>query len=187
MYNILLDRLPTEYDGYLIRSSFRIGLQICMCFEDVDYTDEEKLIIALNLLYGKGIPTDIDAAVKGLSWFMSCGVDKKENSTDNKTLFYWDFDSSRIFSSFKQTYNIDLSCEDLHWFKFISMIGSLDKDSAFNKAIEIRSFDMKDLKGKARTDMQKMKQTLTPPVVYSEEEQKKIDEFNAILGGDING
>ena len=52
MYNMLLDRLPTDYNGYLIRTSFRIGMQICMCLKDDNYTEEEKLGIAFDLLYG---------------------------------------------------------------------------------------------------------------------------------------
>lgn len=67
------------------------------------------------------------------------------------------------------------------------MIGSLDKDCSFNKAIEIRDYDIKNLKGKNRSDMQKMKTNLTPPVEMTDEEQQKLDEFNAQLGGDING
>ena len=54
MTNIILDRLPTEYKGYLIRTSFRIGIQISLCLQDEDYSEEERVLIALNLLYGNG-------------------------------------------------------------------------------------------------------------------------------------
>lgn len=187
MYNMLLDRLPTDYNGYLIRTSFRIGMQICMCLKDDNYTEEEKLGIAFDLLYGYGVPNTLEEAMDGLSWFLSCGQKQKKQSGSNKELFYWDFDSARIFSSFMSTYGIDLTKEDMHWFKFIAMIGSLRKDSAFNSAVEIRSYDMRDLKGKARAEMQKMKNDLTPEREYTEEEQRVIDEFNAQFGGDVNG
>lgn len=187
MFNILLDKLPNEYEGYLIRPSFRIGMQICLCMDDPDYTDEEKAYICLNLLYGNGVP-DIETAVKGLQWFMACGNPEHKTVGENKTLFYWDFDAARLFSSFKQTYGIDLHKVDLHWFEFIAMIGSLDKDSAFQKAVEIRGYDMKDLRGKHRTDMQNMKKNLTPEKKLSDEEQKQLDEFDLLLaGGDVNG
>ena len=186
MFNMLLDRLPTDYKGYLIRTSFRIGIQICLCLDDDEYDDEEKYYIVMNLLYGNSLP-DTDIAIEGLKWFMSCGNPNKQTVSDEKTLFYWDFDAPRLYSSFQQTYNIDLTTADIHWFKFIAMLGSLNKDSSFSQAVEIRQYDMKDLKGKARADMQKMKQNLTPPVEYTDEEQKKLDEFNALLsGGDVN-
>jgi hypothetical protein len=185
--NLILDRLPTDYNGYLIRTSFRIGMQICLCFDDNELTDEEKLSIALNLLYGNGIP-EINVAMDGLSWYMSCGMKQNKETTNNKTLFYWDFDAPRLYSSFLQTYGIDLTTADIHWFKFIAMMGSLNKDSALSQAIEIRNYDTKDLKGKAKLDMIKMKKSLTPPVELSDEEQQRIEEFNALLsGGDING
>jgi len=188
MYNILLDKLPNEYNGYLIRTSFRIGIQICMCLDDVELDDTDKMLISLNLLYGNGMP-ELESAIDGLRWFMACGNPEYKSSDNNdKTLFYWDFDSSRLYSSFKQTYSIDLAKSDLHWFEFIALLGSLDKDSALSKAIEIRDYDIKDVKGKARTDLQKMKKSLTPPIQYNEEEQQKIEEFNSLLnGGDVNG
>ena len=189
MTNIILDRLPTEYKGYLIRTSFRIGIQISLCLQDEDYSEEERVLIALNLLYGNGMPQDLDVAMEGLNWFISCGNDNnKKGSVNDKQLFYWDFDNERIFSSFLATYGIDLTKEDMHWFKFIAMIGSLNKDCAFNKAIEIRDYDMKDLSGKNRIAMQKMKNALTPERKLRQEEQEALDEFNALFdGGDVNG
>lgn len=188
MTNIILDRLPTEYKGYLIRTSFRIGIQISLCLQDEDYSEEERVLIALNLLYGNGMPQDLDVAMEGLNWFISCGNENKKGSANDKQLFYWDFDNERIFSSFLATYGIDLTKEDMHWFKFIAMIGSLNKDCAFNKAIEIRDYDMKDLSGKNRIAMQKMKNALTPERKLHKEEQEALDEFNALFdGGDVNG
>lgn len=188
MTNIILDKLPTEYKGYLIRTSFRIGIQISLCLQDEDYSEEERVLIALNLLYGNGMPQDLDVAMEGLNWFISCGNESKKGSVNDKQLFYWDFDNERIFSSFLATYGIDLTKEDMHWFKFIAMIGSLNKDCAFNKAIEIRDYDMKDLSGKNRIAMQKMKNALTPERKLRQEEQEALDEFNALFdGGDVNG
>jgi len=188
MYNILLDRLPTDYKGYLIRTSFRIGIQICLCLGDAEYTDEEKISIVLDLLYGHGIPNNIDDAVEGLSWFISGGVKQNSTPTNNKTLMYWDFDAPRIFSSFLATYGIDLAKEDLHWFRFLAMLGSLGEHTALSKAIEIRNYDMKDLKGKAKQDMINLKHSLTPPVEYTDDEKEAMEQFDKLLsGGDVNG
>ena len=73
MYNYLLDRLPTEYEGYLIRTDYRIGMQIDMCLSDRSFPEEDRVLNALYLLYGNGIPDDFIVAYKGLVWFMSCG------------------------------------------------------------------------------------------------------------------
>lgn len=189
MYNILLDKLPTDYNGWLIRTSFRIGIQICLCMQDQDLTDNEKTFVALDLLYGKGIPSDLDEALDGLSWFLTSGIKQNKSSGSNKTLMYWDFDAPRIMSSFMATYGIDLSKEDMHWFKFLAMIGSLGEDTSLSKAIEIRNHDLKDLKGKAKQDMINLKHSLTPPVEYSDEEKAVMEEFDKLFdnGGDVNG
>ncbi|MBO4543876.1 MAG: hypothetical protein J5725_11940 [Bacteroidales bacterium] len=189
MYNILLDRLPTDYEGYLIRTSFRIGMQICLCLQDNEFTDEEKIETALTLLYGYGIPTNVELAVQGLEWFITCGIKQNTKTGQNKTLMYWDFDAQRIFSSFMATYGIDLSKEDMHWFKFISMLGSLGENTALSKAIEIRGYDLKDLKGKAKQDMINLKHSLTPPVEYTDEEKAVLEQFDSLFdtGGDVNG
>ena len=42
MYNAMLDRLPEDYNGWLIRTDYRIGVQIQLCISDPDLTDAEK-------------------------------------------------------------------------------------------------------------------------------------------------
>lgn len=188
MYNMMLDKLPTDYKGYLMRTSFRIGVQICLCAKDEDYTEEEKLYIMLNLLYGNGIPHDINVAVEGLHWFLSCGREENNHKSSSKELFYWDFDHEKLYSSFMSTYGIDITKEDMHWFKFVALIGSLRKDSAFNGAVAIRSYDTSELKGKALREMRELQESLKPPVQLSSEEQEALAEFDALFsgGGAIN-
>ena len=75
MYNAMLDRLPEDYNGWLIRTDYRIGVQIQLCISDPELSDNEKTAIALNLLYGRGMP-DLQTAIDGLSWF--CRVEIRQ-------------------------------------------------------------------------------------------------------------
>ena len=59
MLNIILDGFPDEYEGYLIRTDFRVGMQISEALNDVDLAEPEKMMTALRLLYGNGIPPDL--------------------------------------------------------------------------------------------------------------------------------
>ena len=34
MYNFLLDSLPEDYEGYLLRTDYRVGIQISQVLED---------------------------------------------------------------------------------------------------------------------------------------------------------
>ena len=54
MFNMLLDRLPISYKGYLIRTDYRIGIQISLALDDPDLSDNDRVWVALSLLYGAG-------------------------------------------------------------------------------------------------------------------------------------
>jgi len=174
---MLLDPLPSDYEGWLIRTDYRIGIQISLCLTDDELTEEERLLVALSLLYGNGLPP-IETAVEGLGWFMRCGAEKREDSgSKGKQVLWFDFDSARIAASFYQTFGIQLHREKLHWFEFMAMLDSLREDSSLSHAIQVRGTDTANMKGKHRADYERMKRQLTPPVHYSTEEQQAIDDF----------
>lgn len=56
MFNIILDKLPDNFEGYLIRTDFRIGIQISLVLTDVNLHDDEKIKVAVRLLFGTGVP-----------------------------------------------------------------------------------------------------------------------------------
>ena len=184
MFNILLDKLPNEYDGYLIRTDFRIGMQIDMCLKDMELNEDEKIGICLNLLYGRGCPQDIDKALNGLSWFVNCGVDKLQEEQEEEgkqPIFDFDIDSGRIYSAFKKVYNIDLSQEKIHWFKFVAMLGDVG-ECAFTNVINYRTADLTNMTGKMRDTYAKMKRKFALPDLFNDEEKEKIAEFCSKIG-----
>lgn len=54
MFNLLLDALPTEYEGYLIRTDYRIGIQISQALEDEELEPYERIGIASACSTGTG-------------------------------------------------------------------------------------------------------------------------------------
>lgn len=178
MYNILLDPLPTDYKGWLIRTDFRIGIQISLAMIDRDLSDSDKAAVAFNLLYGNGIP-DMETAAEGLRWFLRCGADERTDlPNDNEPpSFFWDFDAGRIWSSFKASYDIDLHTANLHWFEFCNLMASVGKDTSLGKAMEVRNFSIKGIKGEERAKVVKAKMALTPPKQKTEAEK---EEENAL-------
>ena len=175
MYNILLDPLPTEYKGWLIRTDYRIGVQISLALSDPDLSESDKAAVAFHLLYGNGIP-DIETAAEGLRWYLRCGTDERTDIPPNNEppSFFWDFDAGRIWASFKATFGIDLHTANLHWFEFCNMMASVGKDTSLGNAMEIRNFSIKGVKGEERAKVTKAKMSLTPPRKQSEAE--KADE-----------
>lgn len=177
-YNITLDPLPTDYKGWLIRTDFRIGLQISICMEDPDLDDAEKTAAALHLLYGNGIP-DIQTALEGLKWFMRCGAEERDDipNKHQEPLIYYDFDAGRIWASFKATFGIDLYRDKLHWFEFCYLLSSCGEDTSIREAMKIRDYSTKDLKGAERQKLIEAKRALKPPEKESEAERERNDDF----------
>ena len=110
MFNLLLDALPTEYEGYLIRTDYRIGIQISQALEDEELEPYERIGIALSLLYGNGIPS-ADIAYAGLRWFLNAGLDQSQDEEDTGTApeeddgiryFSFDYDAARLYSGFRR-------------------------------------------------------------------------------------
>ena len=173
MYNMLLDRYPTEYRGYLLRTDYRIGIQITLVLEDLDLEDDERMLKALELLYGYGIPDDIMLAINGLKWFMSCGKscsgdsseyldiadidDEVEDSVSSNGKIAYDFeiDSDLIYASMFTQYGVEIDKEKMHWFKFIAMFRCL-KDTELNDLMYYRTVDISKLPKAQRADMRKL-------------------------------
>lgn len=176
MHNAMLDRLPEDYNGWLIRTDYRIGVQIQLCVSDPELSDSEKTATALSLLYGNGIP-DLQTALDGLSWFMCCGNPAANDGTDNEPPAYsFECDSWRLVSAFRKVFGIDISREKLHWFEFVAMLGDLS-GTAFTSVIDIRTTDPSDVDKKKRAEFIRMKNRFALSSQYTPEEQAEIDEF----------
>lgn len=175
MYNMLLDRYPTEYMGYLLRTDYRIGIQVTLVLEDLDLEDDERMLKALELLYGYGIPDDINLALNGLKWFMSCGkrcttddveyidssdIDEEveDSVSDNGKIAYdFEVDSDLIYASMYSQYGVEIDKERMHWFKFIAMFRAL-KDTELNDLMYYRTVDVSKLPKQQRADMRRLQE-----------------------------
>lgn len=129
-YDFLTESFPTRVQigdrEYAVRTSFRCILGICSLFKDDLFTDMEKQIISLNLFYEE-VPDHWEPAIDEMMKFIRCYADEPENEEESKEeTFDFEVDSSSIYSAFFQIYGIDLSKEEMHWFKFISMFENLN-------------------------------------------------------------
>lgn len=186
MFNILLDELPEEWNGYPIDSDFQIGIQISQCLEDPALTDAEKLDTAADLLFvdESNRPYGMEA-VQGIQWFLN------EFNHDHMTgkgrqdpkVMDFDMDQWRIYSAFRHQYGIDLNREKLHWFVFMGLLSSLD-DCALTRVIEYRQKKITaKMSGEEKKQIQEIKKKYAIRPVQEEEElteEEKTAEAEAV-------
>lgn len=183
MLNIILDGFPEEYEGYLIRTDFRIGIQISEALGDVDLADPEKMITALQLLYGAGIPTDMELAEEGLMWFMRGGQPRDDSSPGGRPpTFDFEQDNRFLYSAFRARYGIDLARERLHWFAFLAMFNDLGGCS-LSDIIGIRSTDLSKLSDAQRKQYAELQAKYRIKPQLSNAERAMIAEFEEQLKG----
>lgn len=179
MYNIILDRLPDNFNGYLIRTDFRIGIQITLAMNDVNLHSDEKIKVASELLFGNGKPND-KQLIEGIKWFLSGGEIKETSDTSGVRCFDFNQDNMLILSAFRTRYNIDLARVNMHWFEFVALLGDIG-DCALSKIIDIRSVDISKMSGEQRNEYAKLKQTYELKPQISDDEKNALDDFESKL------
>ncbi len=185
MFNVMMDKLPTEYKGYPINSDFRIGIQMFQTLSDSELSDMEKTYKVCELLFDvDGIEQfpDIATMQEGIQWFLTGWYTDnpvKGEKEGRKDMDY-DVDQWRIFSAFLTQFGINLNEVDIHFWVFMGLLSTLE-ECAFTRIVDIRTkkidpkmkpSDKKVLeKVKERYALKQVEEQLTP------QEQKELDIF----------
>jgi hypothetical protein len=187
MFNIMLDRLPSDFEGYLIRTDFRIGILLSLLFEDEELENTEKYEQAFELLYGKSIPP-YEVAINGLYWFLNggevfnsdndmTGVEECERRGEELRYFSFDEDHKKFFTAFKKL-GYDLKSDKMHWFEFLAFLGDIG-ECALSQAMEFRTCDTSKMGPEQREHYEKMKKKVALKNIKKGEEEnsQEIQEF----------
>lgn len=209
MYNVLQEGYPSEYKGYLLRTDFRIGIEISNILSSLGDNEDEKAdkyMECLFLLMGKAslYVTD-EEPLEVLNWFLNGGTTKKakkkpkkveslggrvmesddesdkESDYENDILYDFVQDSERIYSAFYARYHIDLAKEEMHWFKFLALLADL-RECSFTDVMGYRGTDLSQYEGKEKELRAELKRQyrLHPPL--SKGYYKHLKEQYADLG-----
>lgn len=138
-YNVILDDLPEEWNGYRICSDFRVGIQLVQMLEDTEYSQIERLAYAAELLFDD-MPDSIEKCVQGITWFLSAWNrdGKSGDKQDDVIVMDYDVDQWRIYAAFRMQYHIDLSIVKLHFWEFMGLLTNLE-ECRFTKVMNIRT------------------------------------------------
>lgn len=165
------DGLPTtDRFGNEIYTDYRNMIRLEGIYDDDDLTDVEKVIHSLGLLYGE-IPEglSLEDAVGELRWFYTRGESGEESGQgSNKKLYDFDEDGDCIFTAFLTAYGIDLTKEEnLHWWKFVALMGNIPKETLLAEKIYYRGLDTSKFKGQQKKEAEKYKR------IYALKKQKQ--------------
>ena len=187
--NILTESFPTkikiENEIYDINWDFKNCLQIIEAYEDDDLTIQEKHFIMLNRLY-KTIPKNIEQAiVKGIK-FLNGGEESTKDTKELPRIYSFEKDAKYIYSAMNQTHHVDLSIDNMHWWKFSSLFLDIGKDTTFSNILNLRQ---KKIRGKLSKEEKKIfvdsREILD--LNYQKEDSEEVSEFMKLFndGGDV--
>lgn len=179
--SMIIDRLPyyVKIKGkrYKINVDYRIMLKFEMIMQDTSIEDSEKMLKSLKLFYpaffeiingGKEI---INEAINQLLWFYKCGRSQENHGTSKKgsqskrPIYSYELDDQYIFSAFWQCYKVDLTKDEIHWWKFKAFELGLTDDTQYEKIKSYRSYEGKD---KDRNELKKYWQLPIPKIKTQE-------------------
>ena len=122
------------------------------------------------------IDSIVDAFIEFYTAASSTPRASAEQVNENVTDYYED--GEYIYASFMSCYGIDLLETDMHWHKFKALVNCL-RESKYNDVISYRSWK----KNSQSYDdvMAKLKDVWSLEQILTDEEQKKIDEFNSLF------
>ena len=192
MFNVLLDKLPTEYEGFPIDSDFQIGIQIMQVLEDGELTKQEGQAVALSLLFlaedenGDPLPLpDAETAIEGLIWFLTDWNHDHNSKSDKTCVTDYDIDQWRIYSAFRQHYRINLNTDKLHFWEFMGLLTTLP-ECAYTQVIDIRAKKITSKMGKderkAYTELKKVYALdQSKEVEYTDGQKQAIDDFDRMM------
>ena len=157
MFNYLLDELPTEILGCPIRTGHRDILALIERIEDIK-EPREKALALLQGLFVKEIPNEETLFEKHINPFLEGGKYHRYKEEGKQTLS-WYQDSQEIFSSFYQTYNIDLTKVNLHWYVFCALFAGLPAETPIKKLMELRGWKPSKNDSKEYREEMRIRQT----------------------------
>lgn len=182
--NIIIDKLPNDYEGLKINTNFRSFILFELLMQDNNLSEREKISIALPLFYENLEVKDVKKAIKGIVWYYTLGKseekkkEKKSNNTEKKPkkqIYSYEHDANLIYSAFLSQYNIDLQdIEYLHWFKFKSLFEGLNDENKICEIMGYRAIDLNKIKDKEeRKKYKKLQRQYALPDNRTEEEKEQ--------------
>jgi hypothetical protein len=142
-FDFLTEQLPHDFNGCALETDFRVALVFFR--EYAEWEESERAQKTLDMFFPHGVAGEPEQVGEFLRWYLSCGdvpEDDDEEEAEAKPIDKsYDFveDSAKIYASFIQAYQIDLTTARLHWWSFMALFRALPEDTFMQRVIEIRT------------------------------------------------
>lgn len=145
---------------YKINTDFRVAIECNRIAEDNTIGDYERVLGIIYTLFGEeGIntPEDYEKLLEHAKNYLSCGKETQEVNDKEEPDMDFIEDMDYIEASFMSDYHIDLSNEEMHWWKFFKLIGGLSNSEmgnccVLNRVRNLRTYDVSQIKDKKERD-----------------------------------
>ena len=174
MFNILTDLMPDRVtvDGEecYMKTHFKRWIEFELIMTNPKLKDEIKLAAILPLCFKK-LPSDADKAVKACMKFY-CG-NVKRGKAGAKTSYSFLYDAELIYAAFMTQYGIDLSVENIHWYKFRALFKGLKSDNKISEVMQLREMNLSEIKdADIRRKYQQLKKLWELPDLRTDSEKE---------------
>lgn len=142
LYTALPITLKIDGTEYPIETDFRFWVNVYQIITSAK-SNEQKAAELESILNSLGLPLS-SSSVDALAEFFVCGS-KGGKGEASQPIFDFEKDSEYIFSAFLTAYNIDLTVDKLHWFKFMALFKSLPDDCQMCKIMHYRAVKINDV------------------------------------------
>lgn len=200
--NVLIEGLPKTVtvngSPFSLKTNFYIGIIFTELMTDSKITPYEKVIRAIDLWYQKKPPMEsydqIKEAFDKIMWFYTMGENEEESTSNSRVrvrnrptrILDYEADQAYIVSAFQQQYGIDLTVENIHWWKFKMLFNGLTEKTKMVKIMKYRAMEIDPkMPEKQRKFYQEMKILYALPDKRTEEEKERDfqEQLNIALGG----
>lgn len=186
-----------EIEGkqYKINTDFRVAIRCNEIAEDAKIGDCERALGIIYTLYGEeGIntPGHYEKLLELAKKYLSCGKEIEITSDEQPDMDYVE-DMDYIEASFMSDYHIDLTNEQMHWWKFMKLMNGLSNSDMGNCCIlnrirNLRNYNVSEIKdSKERQKIAKAKDMVALKKYKKEnhltkEQEESMERLNKILG-----
>lgn len=141
---------------YPVNTDFRVWVR----FQGIllsDDTNDVKADKVCRLMESMNIPTTKECLDSMLAFYAGASTENQTGCGGNVRAYDFEKDSEYIFSAFLDSYGIDLTTENLHWWRFKALFKSLPEDCQMCKIMMYRTIDLKKVPKEQRKFYREMK------------------------------